>query len=271
MIKVPLWERVARGMSRRMEPSLLIIGAQKAGTSALYAMLKQYPKVLAPSIKELNFFDRDAEYRKGMRHYRAQFPLKPFWGSGFVTFDASPSYLYDSGVCAERIARHLPKAMCLAILRDPVQRAYSAWNMFRDFKDDPQYGRFYDPRSFHQAVEDELAGRPAPRFHQYLLRSHYSGQIQDFKSKIAPDLLMIENYRDLRNDPVGFLARVCARIGVEPLPPDHAAYRIKSNARPYTERIDPGLAKDLYLYFVPEMERLRQVLGYDLGLLEVNG
>lgn len=270
MAKAQLWERIHDSVRQRMTPSLIIIGAQKAGTTSLYLMLKQFPKVLAPEIKELNHFNRDAEYEKGMKHYRSHFPLKPLWGSGYVAFEASPSYLFESEVCAERIARHLPHATCLAILRDPVKRAYSAWNMFRDFKDDPRYGQWYDPRSFQQAVEEEIAGRTRIKYHQHLRRSQYAGQIQDFKSRIAPDRLMVERYRDLQDDPARFLARICRRIGVTPLPPEHRVFHVRANVRPYPEPIDKGLARELYAYFKPDMDRLQQVLGYDIDIMEGN-
>src|SRR5690606_2236184 len=121
-----------------------------------------------PVRKELHFFDREEAYRKGIRHYRSYFPVTPIRTSGHVTLEASPRYLYFSGSCAPRIARHVPRAICLILLRDPVKRAYSAWNMCRTVVKRPHSLGVPEHRSFAQAIEDELAGRTESEQHMYL-------------------------------------------------------------------------------------------------------
>jgi hypothetical protein len=71
--------------SLRPLPDFLILGAQKAGTTALYAYLRWHPQITGPSFKEVSFFDR--HYARGERWYRAHMPVRR---SGIVG-EASPS------------------------------------------------------------------------------------------------------------------------------------------------------------------------------------
>lgn len=266
-----LLRRTFERIRPRMSPSLLVIGAQKAGTSALFNMLAQHPKAAAPSVKELDFFSDDAAYTKGMAHYRSLFPAIPAKSFGHFTFEASPSYLYYAGRTAPRIAKDLPGVICMAILRDPVKRAFSAWNMFRDFKDNPKRGHLHDPRSFQQAVEDELAGRTEHAYHCYLARGCYAEQVRQFKTVLPQGMLLIRSYKTFKHDPAGVVAEVCEALGQDPLPAGHGAFSLKANTRPYTDKLDPVLAKELYQYFAPSLNELKQVLGHELDLLESYG
>jgi hypothetical protein len=254
-----------------MTPALVIIGAQKAGTSALFEMLSGHPKAAVPGAKEMDHFGNDTEYAKGMRHYLSRFPAVPMKSFGHFTFEASPSYMFDSDECAARIARDLPNAVCVAVLRDPVKRAYSAWNMYREFKGNVKLDYLHDPRSFSQAVEDEIAGRTTVLWHKYLLRGCYAEQMMQFKEHIAPERLLVKSYKDLKRDPVNFLAGLFDAINVAPLPAGHKAFNTRANQRSYPAPIDPGLAVELYRYFAPEMVKLRTVLGVELDILETNG
>ncbi len=255
----------------RMRPALLIIGAQKAGTSALFDMLSAHPQVLPPVCKELDHFDQAEAYSKGMRHYRSHFPVKPLRAVHCITLEASPAYLYFSRTTAPRIAQDLPESFCLAILRDPVKRAYSAWNMCREFRHKPNPKGLPEYRSFAQAVEDELAGRTTDHRHKYLLRGHYASQIADFKQHLSPEKLLVRSYLQLKRDPASLVNELARLLGLSAVPTDHAMFTIRSNKRPYSEPLDLGLASELYRHFAPEMTRLDAVLGHHLDIIEDHG
>jgi len=253
-------KRLIDPLRPRLKPSFLIIGAQKAGTSALFKMLARHPQVIAPEVKELHFFDDDDRYAKGITSYWRQFPTVPFREGERFTFEATPAYLF-SGNSAERIHRHLPAARLVAVLRDPVKRAYSAWNMFRDFKGHPVHGHLHDARSFAQAVEEEIAGKDVRWEHRYLARGHYAGQLQRYFALFDRDRFTIIDYADLKNDPAKVLAHVLARVGLPPHHFDDAALRVKDNVRAYVEPLDGTLAAELYTYFAPHRQALIDLLG----------
>lgn len=131
-----------RATSRwRPLPGFLVIGAQKAGTTALYAYLRWHPEITGPSWKEVSFFDR--HWWRGEAWYRGQFPLR---ASGRLVGEASPSYLFHP-LAPERARALVPEAKLVALLRDPVERAYS------QYQHEVALGR--EPLSFEDALDAE--------------------------------------------------------------------------------------------------------------------
>ncbi len=107
-------------------PKFLIIGGQKCGTTALHQYLTLHPQVKAATPKELHYFSCDNRFYKGIEYYHSFFPETH---GGEITFEASPSYLAKT-VAAERIYEYNPNIKIIVLIRDPVERAYSAWNMY---------------------------------------------------------------------------------------------------------------------------------------------
>jgi len=249
----------------RMLPRLVIIGAQKAGTTTLYDLLAQHPRIIQPRVKEVSFFCNDEAYGRGLGHYRSFFPRRPVLGRA-ITFDASPMYLYHP-LSAERIARHLPGALCLAILRDPVERAYSAWNMYHRFKDDARSAHRYDPRSFEEAVEEELSGRQVDEAKRYLDRGLYMPQLERYRRAIGSDRLLVHGFEQVKRDPAGLVNGVLARLGLEAMPTDHHAFATRSNARVYESAMSATMTERLRAYFAADMDQVRQAFGIELSPL----
>jgi len=162
---------------RRPLPDFLVIGAQKAGTTALYAYLRWHPGIAGPSWKEVSFFDR--HWWRGEAWYRGQFPLRA--GERLVG-EASPSYLFHP-LAPERARSLVPGAKLVALLRDPVDRAYS------QYQHEVALGR--EPLSFEDALaaEEERTRGEAERLaadprafsrawwdHTYAARGRYAEQ-----------------------------------------------------------------------------------------------
>ena len=115
----------------RMTPSFLICGGQRCGTTSLYRALAAHPVVLKAVLhKGVHYFD--VGYHNGLRWYRGHFPLqrraervRAEFGVPAQTFESSPYYMYHPQAAA-RIARDLPGTKLIVLVRDPVERAYSA-------------------------------------------------------------------------------------------------------------------------------------------------
>jgi len=117
-------------------PNFFILGAAKAGTTALYDIIKQHPKIYLPYIKEPMFFSNDENFNHGMDWYlescfsgAQKFPLRG---------EATPHYLYWAEKTAPRIAATLSNEQprFIITLRDPIKRAYSwYWNMIKEGKE----------------------------------------------------------------------------------------------------------------------------------------
>lgn len=115
-------------INKKEVPIFLIIGAQKSGTSALHSYLSQHPSICSATTKELHFFNSDMNYSKGLDFYYSKFPLD---NNESLFIDASPSYLHNK-MAYKRIYKYNPKIKMIVLLRNPVERAYSAWNMYKN-------------------------------------------------------------------------------------------------------------------------------------------
>jgi len=112
--------------------SLFVVGAQKAGTSALHDYLIKHPNVTGGIIKELNYFNHSEKYAQGTKWYHDQFKAPLFYKPKKIYIDSTPQYLSTADV-AQKIYAYNPKAKIVILLREPVSRAYSAWNMYKQF------------------------------------------------------------------------------------------------------------------------------------------
>jgi hypothetical protein len=106
-------------------PDFLIIGAQKCGTTSLYHLLTQHPYVEPAAFKELHFFDFDSIFDEGIEWYLQCFPA-PKWKDGrrTITGEGTPAFLFYPSVPG-RMAKVIPRAQLIALLRNPADRAYS--------------------------------------------------------------------------------------------------------------------------------------------------
>ncbi len=243
--------------SKKLRPSFLIIGAQKSGTTAMFSMLAEHPRIMAPEVKELHFFDKYDAYAGGIDAYWDQFPKGK---KNDLTFEATPDYIWKPGV-AELIAKELPHNKLVLVLRDPVSRAHSAWNMFRDFKDSPKFSHLHDPRSFEQAVKDELAGKTDLPAHKYVERGYYADQILAYQKHFDKQDMLIIGYTSFLTHPAQVVNGVLRFLGLDAMPEDLSIFHVKKNKRPYVSKLGTELQEELEAHYQPHNQRLREVVG----------
>ena len=121
-------------------PNLFIIGAAKAGTTAVYDYLAQHPQVFLSRIKEPMFFSREEYFARGLSWYEEEYFRDA--GGYPVRGEATPHYLYWSAKVAPRIKAIYGErpVKFIASFRDPVSRAYSwYWNMVREGREDSAF------------------------------------------------------------------------------------------------------------------------------------
>lgn len=197
----------ARG-GLRLRPSFLIIGAAKAGTTSLYGAMKTHPDVCMPRVKEINYFS--AHYERGPRWYARQFPLR--WKADradAATGEASPAYL---GVpeCAGRIRAYFGESVRLvAILRNPVERAWSQyWHRCR---------LQLEPLSFEDAIAREMA-RPGgvTGTDWYLGGGHYAMLLERYLEHVPRSMLHVMFSEELAARPQAELDSLAGFLGLTP-------------------------------------------------------
>jgi hypothetical protein len=207
-------------------PDFLLVGAPKAGTTALHAALSTHPGLFLSRVKEPKFFLCDgSDPRRQPRQagpgdghsagewvwrrdrYEQLFDPAP---PGALRGESTPFYLYDLPA-QERIRRLLPEVKLIALLRDPVDRAHSNWlHLWSDglepIADFVQACRAEDAR---------VAAGYAPFWH-YRRLGRYGEQLAHLLSLFGPAQVHLLRYRDLVDDPRTTIDRVCAFLGVEP-------------------------------------------------------
>ncbi len=201
-------------------PDFLIAGVPKAGTTALHAALVRHPGLFLPSVKEPKFFLSDGrppatggpgdvqtyqEHVWRQSDYEALFDPAP---PGTLRGEATPFYLYDDNA-HDRIAKLVPDARLILLLRDPVDRAHSNWTHLWNAGLEPE-------ADFLTACRAEPARRAAgwAAFWHYVRLGRYGEQLQHLFQVFPREQVLLLRYRDLKDAPAATLDRVCAFLGV---------------------------------------------------------
>ncbi len=249
-------------------PDFIIIGAARSGTTHLLGQLNAHPNVLEGPA-ETHFFDTH-RYTYGTGWYRLRFPpnkaRRRRYHEGLhpvLTGESSPSYLSQPNAPA-RVARAVPHARLLVLLRDPALRAASHWAWCLR-----QCG---ETRTFREAVEAEI-GPPGderglrvppdkrPNDPLVVRRGIYQPQLERWLTHFPDDqLLVIQSERWFR-DPPSVMDEVCDYLG---LPRREALPRVMRNRNKPHEPFDEAVIERLRQFYGPYNEQLAHYLRMDL-------
>lgn len=245
---VPSNARMSEKPSIGTLPYFVIIGTQKGGTSLLYRLLIRHPLIERAATKELHFFDNN--FSEGPSWYGRYFPpSKRIDDRETVSGEATPSYLLDPLV-PERMAKTVPDARLIALLRNPVNRAYSQHQM--------RVRRGDEIRSFGEATRQEMAGE---RGAGYLVRGRYAEQLERFAHYADRGHLLVIKTEDFFSRRWDVFDRALAFLDLPPLAPFAVPPSTKTTYPP----MDPATRRRLEAYFEPYNQRLYEYLGVDFG------
>ena len=183
----------ARGVSL---PNLIVIGAQKCGTSGLHYYLSLHPEVSMSDPKELNFFIEERNYPRGLEWYSRQFdPAARCRGESSPNYTAYPQHLD----VPERMAATVPGARLVYIVRDPIERITAHW-------------------IHNYAKRREKGDLAATLLHpntSYVSRSKYHMQLQRYLEHFPEEQILVLDQRDLRDERMETLRRLFEFAGVD--------------------------------------------------------
>ncbi|WP_424923004.1 sulfotransferase family protein [Alicyclobacillus sacchari] len=298
-------------MKKLGKPNFFIVGAAKSGTSSLDRYLSQHPEVFIPPKKEAHYFsipDFPPTFRgpgdEGMNLYtirdRAEYDLL-FDGvrDEKAVGESSVFYLYYPGT-AKRMHEAYPGARIIIMLRNPVDRAFSAYmHLVRDERE-------HLPFRESLAKEDErIAGSFEPLWY-YRAVGLYASQVQRYFDVFGPDRVKVIIFEEFSRNPVAAVREVCTFLGVSSdftpdtsirhnesgVPKSRAIYNfiskphgIKEIVKPllpasFRERLgnqvksmvlervqmEPAVRTELERYFASDIAALEDVLGRDLSI-----
>ncbi len=202
-------------------PDFFVIGAPKAGTTALHAALDRHPQLFMSPVKEPKFFLCDGpppqsggpgdahSYREWIwrpADYERLFEQAPPWA---LRGESTPFYLSDPEAIV-RIHRTLPGARLIVILRDPVDRAYSNWaHLWADGLE--TIGDFVTACG-EEPRRKEAGWAP---FWRYLETGLYGSQLRHLYSVFSREQVHVIRYKALVEEPGATLDDVCRFLGVE--------------------------------------------------------
>jgi len=266
----------------RLLPDFIIIGAAKSGTTSLYGALADHPYVVPcttsdphfRNTKEVHFFS--SGFQRGEDWYRSHFPLESArrafeaeHGRPFLTGEASPSYI-SSYWAPGRIRQVLPNVKLLAVLRNPVDRAYSQFQMSRRQGIEPLESFEEATAAEEERLRPEVARLSAdPHYNSpdfgrwsYLARSRYAEQFERWLEHFPREQFLVFKAEDLLADPAATLDAVHDFLGLP-------ARRHEKPTRLHTggdyAPMAPDVRARLVEYFRPHNERLYDLIGIDFA------
>jgi hypothetical protein len=201
-------------------PDFFVIGAPKAGTTALHVALAAHPHLFLSSVKEPKFFLCDGPPPEGggpgdaqslreriwrREEYEALFADAP---AGALRGESTPFYLYDPDA-QRRLQAAVPHARLIAVVRDPVDRAHSNWAHLWSAGLEPE-GDFVTACRLEQR---RAAAGWAP-FWRYLDLGRYGAQLQRLFGLFPREQVLVLRYRDVLDRPSATLDRICLFLGV---------------------------------------------------------
>jgi hypothetical protein len=257
-----------------LKPTFMIIGAQKAGTSSLYQYLSQHPDIISSQPKELHYFD--TLHPTSGKIYDKYYPYGFF--SKKITFEATPRYLYFPGT-AKRLFDYNKKLKFIVILRDPVDRAYSAWNMYREMKASQVQIDFFkslehrssseqlwsvlyknDFPTFEELVAWELSNCEGMLEPSILRRGYYRNQIEAYLKLFRYDQFLFLDFNDLKYQIELVFDKIARFIDVKGFDLKRIDLAPK-NKREYVQDMDSKLRQDLSQHFKQENKGLENLIG----------
>ena len=246
-------------------PDFYLIGAQKCGTSALYDYLVQHPCIHPCITKEPRFFDK--YFHRGINWYKTCFPSifqKKFeskiFHRKFLTGEATERYLEHPHV-SKRIKKITPNSKFIVLLRNPIDRAYSHYNMRYkskkeklSFEDAIECEKDRTHNEFKKMLNDENYYSKDYFHHSYLDRGIYIEKLKRWMEVFPKEQFLIIQSEEFFKDPNNVYNQVLKFLD---LPNWKLKEYKKIGAGSYKHsEIEPEIRKKLIEYFKPHNEQL---------------
>jgi hypothetical protein len=196
----------------RKHPNFFVVGTVRGGTTWLYKRLKAHPDVFMSDPKEPHFYSGVPPRRKHIPHVLDREAYRRLFDGvrrEIAIGEASTSYLW-SHHAAERICEDVPSARIIAVLRDPVDRAFSHYLM--------RVREGVETRPFYEAVVDDWKRWPRrwETSDLYVDLGLYHRQVQRYLDTFGADRMMVISFGEIQRSPEAVIGRIAAFLGIDP-------------------------------------------------------
>lgn len=233
-----------------------ICGTQKGGTSALDNYLRLHPEICMADQKELHFFDDESNFLTPNINYdKLHCHFSP--GKSSKLFgEATPIYMYWENV-PKRLWEYNPNALLIILLRNPIERAFSHWQM--------EFNRKNEKHLFLHSIALELLKRQynvqnQHRIFSYIDRGLYLQQLNRIWEFFPKNQTLLIKSEHLKSNPNGTLSRVFDFLNIEPI---SIKTPLSVNYNNYTHNL--RLIEKLFLnmIFKKEINKIELQLSWD--------
>lgn len=255
-------------------PSVFLVGASKCGTSSLYTYLEQHPDICMSKPKEPMYFE--AEFHRGKSYYFNRY--FPHWNGQSIVLDARVAHLYLPYV-PKRLLDYNPDARLLVLLRNPAERAVSAWWHW--------YSRGFESLSLPAAItadmeriragytlehpkEQELFERTSIEnrkglFRTYVDAGYFDEQLSRYLEFFPKEQLHVMLLDDLAQDPQNTVLNALKFLGADLKPASNFLYPVINRGDPdIAKHIDAATLSVLVEHYKPHNKKLEQLIGRSL-------
>jgi hypothetical protein len=227
-------------------PEFVVIGAMKCGTSALHRYLDRHPEIAMSDPKELNYF---IDPPAGRWHLTTAWYVRRFDAAAVARGESSPGYTSPSYPrVAARMARVIPDARIIYLVRDPIERALSQYRHHR--RDDTE------TRSPQEALLDPAS--------QYIARGRYYERLAPFLERFPRERIAIVACEELLNARRATLRSLFGFVGVDDSFWSDDFDRLWHRADGPEPELGAGVRMRLAAAVRDDVARLRALAGRDL-------
>ena len=244
--------------SSRVLPDFIIIGTVRSGSTSLYYNICEHPSVLEASYDEIGYFD--SNYHLGQNWYRSMFPTQKMMDkiredTGYsITGEDTPFYFWKEEV-AERMFLDMPKTKIITILRNPVDRAYSNYNL--------AVRENNEKLTFEEAIDEEIEFlsknsflETVNRFRSYLTKGVYVNQIKLWLDIFPRSQFHFLSTEQMKNEPHESLNQVFEFLSL----PDYNIRNIQKRKLADYEKMNDSTRERLLKYYKPYNEKLFEII-----------
>ncbi len=238
----------------------LVVGAQKSGTTTLHSYLDDHPQIQMASKKEVHFFNNNQFFLNSEPDYDFYHSWFNFDDNAKLRGEVTPAYLYCRDA-AVRIWQYNPAMKIVIILRSPIERAFSHWNM--------EINRGAESLGFEEALlkESERCGETLPLQHyvySYLDRGFYSSQIREYWRCFGKKQILVLKYDDLRENLTLLLEELFDFLEIDgALISDFVSHKKVLHKAKYAVSMDRSSSELLLKHYKYEILQLESMLGWD--------
>ena len=245
--------------SNRVLPNFIIVGTVRSGTTSLYYNICEHPSVLEAAYDEIGFFD--SNYHLGIDWYRSMFPTKKEMekikrDTGFaITGEDTPFYFWKKEAI-ERISEMIPDIKIISIFRNPIDRAFSNYNLGIRLKT--------EELSFEESIEEELDyikrngfRNTVDRKRSYISKGLYEEQIKLWFNIFPKEQIHILSTEDMHRNPEKELQKIFKFLEI-------SEYQIKNPQKQKSvkyEKMNDRTRERLLEYYKPFNEKFFKIIN----------